>query len=455
MNDTEALHSQIEKLRLAQVELNASRARYADLYELAPVGYITLSAQGLIQDANLMATTQLGVTRGELIGIPITHFIPQEDQASCHQRCEQLFRSSHPLEWSQRMVPKVGMAFWAHLVATTAKGVDDAQEIRVVITNIAKRKQAEESLRESEEKHRLLFECAGDAILLHDKEGRIRAANSPACERFGYTRDELLSMTVGQIDSPEDAAQVPDRMVRLIEQGHLSFETVHLRKDGSPIPTEVNVRCVTWDGQSAMLSVCRDISERKQAEEALQQEHQFSRSLLDSLPGIFYLYTYPQLQLVLWNKQHESIFGYSDTELKGRHVTQWFSEEAKGAVLDAIEEVMEKGRSSMEAILMKKGGDQVHFSLIGVKFEEQGQSYLMGIGIDISDRKKAEEALQAALNDIKTLRGIIPICAWCKKIRDDHGSWNQVEVYVREHTEAEFSHGICPECKKKMHAEIE
>lgn len=62
--------------------------------------------------------------------------------------------------------------------------------------------------------------------------------------------------------------------------------------------------------------------------------------------------------------------------------------------------------------------------------------------------------LQRAMAEIKTLRGIVPICASCKKIRDDHGYWKQVEVYVREHTEAEFSHGICPGCMKKLYPEL-
>jgi sigma-B regulation protein RsbU (phosphoserine phosphatase) len=63
------------------------------------------------------------------------------------------------------------------------------------------------------------------------------------------------------------------------------------------------------------------------------------------------------------------------------------------------------------------------------------------------------EELRQALDQIKTLRGIVPICANCKKIRDDRGYWNQVEVYVRDHTEAEFTHALCPECMKKMESE--
>jgi phosphoserine phosphatase RsbU/P len=62
--------------------------------------------------------------------------------------------------------------------------------------------------------------------------------------------------------------------------------------------------------------------------------------------------------------------------------------------------------------------------------------------------------LSRALAEIKTLRGIVPICASCKRIRDDQGYWSQVEVYVRDHTEAEFSHSMCPECMQKLYAEF-
>jgi PAS domain S-box-containing protein len=81
--------------------------------------------------------------------------------------------------------------------------------------------------------------------------------------------------------------------------------------------------------------------------------------------------------------------------------------------------------------------------------------------IDATDRIEAEREkerliadLQKAFDEIKTLRGIIPICASCKKIRDDKGFWNQVEVYVSDHTEADFSHGLCPACAKKLYPDI-
>ena len=132
------------------------------------------------------------------------------------------------------------------------------------------REKAEATLRESEEKYRLLFDNAGDAIFIHDEKGHILAANSQGLEGLGYTRAELMSMTVDQVDSPQESNHVQERIERLVRQGYHKFETVHRRKDGSLFPTDVSARQVIWEGAPAIMSICRDITARKQVENIIQ-----------------------------------------------------------------------------------------------------------------------------------------------------------------------------------------
>jgi PAS domain S-box-containing protein len=142
--------------------------------------------------------------------------------------------------------------------------------------------QTERALYESEEKYRTLFDNAGDVIFIHDMNGRILAFNTLASEKLGYTRPELMSMMVGDVDSPENAPHAPARIALLKEQVHISFETVHRRKDGLLIPIVVSAKLITWEGQPAVMSICHDITERKRAEQAIHQANK-KLNLLSSI----------------------------------------------------------------------------------------------------------------------------------------------------------------------------
>lgn len=122
----------------------------------------------------------------------------------------------------------------------------------------------------SELKYRTIFDHAGDAIFIHDLNGKMLDVNQVACDRMGFTHEELLRMTLIDMDSPEHAKLVPERIQKLITNKHIVFETCHVRKDGTFIPTEISRRLIEYDGQQAMLSICRDITERKEAQNELQ-----------------------------------------------------------------------------------------------------------------------------------------------------------------------------------------
>ena len=128
-------------------------------------------------------------------------------------------------------------------------------------------------------------------------------------------------------------------------------------------------------------------------EEKLRQEQLFTTALLNSIPGIFYLYTYPELKMVTWNKQHETLFGYDASEMKGRHVLEWHQPESRDAVIKSLENFLGSGQATVEAMLLAKDGHSIPFLLTAVKFESNGQDFLIGIGTDVAQRKQAEQAL--------------------------------------------------------------
>ncbi len=147
------------------------------------------------------------------------------------------------------------------------------RELREAESRRAK-KRAEEELRESENKFRELFHNANDAIFLNEvtEDGRIHKfleANEIACRSLGYSRDEFLGMSLDQIIAPERLDETLEAMRELLARGHTAFETNYLSKDGSKIPVEVNARVFMLKRARVALSVARDITERKRAEERI------------------------------------------------------------------------------------------------------------------------------------------------------------------------------------------
>jgi PAS domain S-box-containing protein len=141
------LEMQNVELRRTQEELEASRALYFDLYDLAPVGYFTLSERGLILEANLTAAQLLGVARSALAKQPLSRFILPEDQDIHYRHYKQLLETGAPQAWELRLLRKDAAPFWARVEATTALDADGASVCRVVMSDITERLRAEQEIR--------------------------------------------------------------------------------------------------------------------------------------------------------------------------------------------------------------------------------------------------------------------------------------------------------------------
>ncbi len=249
----------------AEEMIRESEDRFRTIINSMQIGIVIIDAQThRILEANPKALEMIGSTTESVTGSVCHQFICPAESGKCP-----VTDLGQTIDSSERVL-LTHKGERLSILKSVIKMMLGGREVMIEsFTDISDRKRTEEMLRESEEKYRTLFDSAGDMIFIHDLNGRILAFNTLACERLGYTRQELMSFTVGDVDSPENAPHAPERIARLKEQVHISFETVHLRKDGSRIPVVVSAKLITWEGQPAVMSICHDISDRKRAEEAL------------------------------------------------------------------------------------------------------------------------------------------------------------------------------------------
>ncbi len=172
-----------------------------------------------------------------------------------------------------RMQHKDGHNVFVLSRATKALHAADGKPVRLVGTHvdITERKAHQAMLEASKKRFEELFESSTDAIFILDMHGNFIDINKTAHERLGYTKEEMLLLSVKDLDPPEFAVKVPTRMKQIMESGSAVFESAHYRKDHSIMPVEINARKLDLDGQEVVLSIVRDISERKALEAQLRQ----------------------------------------------------------------------------------------------------------------------------------------------------------------------------------------
>jgi PAS domain S-box-containing protein len=211
---------------------------------------------------------------------------------------------------------------------------------------------------------------------------------------------------------------------------------------------------------TGLLGTYEDITERKAMEKRLRESEGRYRNLFQNNHAILLVIDPENGRIVDANPAACRYYGYNLDHLRGMSITDI-------NVLTSEQVFEEMARAKAEErkhfyFYHRLANGEVHpVEVYSGPTMVNGRELLYSIVHDISERKKAEEEkerlileLRDALSKIKTLSGMLPICASCKKIRDDQGYWNQIESYIKEHSQAEFSHSICPECIKKLYPEF-
>lgn len=308
--------------------------------------------------------------------------------------------------------------------------------------------------------YKSLFENSYSLMLIINPDtGNIIDANNAACNYYGYKKYELLNMQIQDINMLSDE-QIYQEMQNAKAENRNYFNFRHRLANGKIRDVEVFSGPIIIDNNKVLYSIIHDITKRKQVENQIKLERQFSESLINSLPGV--MYVFDQLgQFKRWNKNFEAVTGYSSNQIKNMRPLDFIAPDDKKRVKKKIEMVFREGNANIEAGLSTIKGRTIPYLLTGYIFVQKDLNYLVGVGLDISDRVKTEnenktliKQLQETLSQVKQLSGLLPICASCKNIRDDKGYWNQIESYIKKHSEAEFTHSICPDCTKKLYPDL-
>jgi PAS domain S-box-containing protein len=269
--------------------------------------------------------------------------------------------------------------------------------------------QANRNTQESERKQNSLIANISDVITILDRDGVSRYASSNVRRWFGWEVEEIVgSRALDNVHQDDRAASrdLLDRLVSSADGTSAAAEVRILCKDGAYKWIEINLVNMLGDPVvRGILGNYHDISDRKRVEQENQFERRFAEQLLESLPGIFYLYAYPELRLMRWNRNHEALLGFEPGEMQNRSIFEWHVPGSEEAVRTAVDAAMEKGVNKIEAQLVAKDGRLVPFLLTGVPFESDGRRYLMGIGIELGEYKRIESELQESRSRLAALFG--------------------------------------------------
>jgi PAS domain S-box-containing protein len=256
----------ISHQKQTEKDLQQSNRRYRDIVESQTEFVDRYLPGGILTYVNPALARFTGIKAESLLGKSFYQFIHEAERDDCVRLIESISSEFPTVEIEGRIIRSDGTIRWTHWSQT---GVFDEQgsliEYQALGKDITEQKVAENALRESELKYRLLFESAGDSISVMDMQGKLLAVNPQTSKIIGYTNDELLSLTADKIDSrPNEMAA---NIGKLLENGYYFGETEFVRKDGSTVPISVDARLIVWDGQNAILNICRDITDHKQAQE--------------------------------------------------------------------------------------------------------------------------------------------------------------------------------------------
>lgn len=394
-----------------------------------------------------------GVPREKLEGKALGEIMPPDLAEACRASSRLAWDSGQTVRTEEWQTDALGRKRLIAITKTPSFGAGGAVAHLVCCgIDVTEQREAESLLTTGEENFRTFIETMDDIVVIGDTDGRIVYCNPAATAKLEYSPEQLRKMGILELH-PEWVRQEAEKTLADMFAGKRDCCPLPLiSRSGRLVPVETRVQFGKWNGGDCIFGICKDLSKEQ---ESLQKFEKLFRTN----PALMAISDLPDRRFTDVNDAFMRVLGYEHDEVIGKTVKDigLFPDQAQQ---DRAAGMLAKYgfiRGIEMPVRARNGG--LHTGLFsGEIVESQGKKHFLTVMVDITESRKAAaereeviQELQLALEQIKTLRGIVPICASCKKIRDDQGYWEQVDAYLARHTEAQFSHGICPECLKNLY----
>ena len=369
------------------------------IYQQAATGIAITDWLGVFQECNPAYCDLLGYTEEELRSVDFASLVHPDDREANLAQIRRLQAgeiSSFDIE--NRYIHKDGAPMWVHQIVSVLPGENgEPAHLIALVTNTTGRARAEQALRESEERYRRLAEQVLDGIFVTDSQGRYVDANRAGCEMFGYTLEELKTLTVRDVIAPEELQKLPEQFQHLASGQVVRSDWRFKRKDASVFTGELVCRQFS-DGR--LQGIVRDMTERKTAELAVRASEQQLQSYLDHAGDGIYVMESESGRILNANEHAVQMLGYSRDEL-----LKLCAADIEAAHLPttnhAFHQQAIQGVVAVEGIHRRKDGSTFPVEIRLTSLAPAQPHLVLAMVRDITERKQAEEALRVVSAELR------------------------------------------------------